>query len=81
MMDVLGAGAQNLATAIGRIAGRRGSVAQLRGGTAVAGPIELANGYVNAAVPTDHDATVDDFLDDAAGFFADLRSGVRLVGP
>ncbi len=70
-MDVRVAGAQNLAAAVARIAGRRGSVAHLRGCTAIAGVIELPNGYVNAVVPTDHDVSADAVLDDATNFFAD----------
>ncbi len=65
-------GALNLSEFVRSTAGRIGSSQEIRGGIVVAGPVPVANGYVNAAIPTDTSIAPADFFDDACTFFAQL---------
>ncbi len=63
-------GGRNIAAFLAATAGRKGDVADVPGGVAIAGPIPFPNGFVNAAVKTEGTAPVDPFLDAAEAFFA-----------
>lgn len=80
-VDAHQAGALNLAGFIRSTAGRTGTVADLSGGVAVAGPLAIAHGYVNAAVPTTPGTSPARFLDDAIEFFAGLDRAFVLWAP
>lgn len=70
-MSDLSLGATNLAEFLAATAGRKGVVARLRGGLAVAGPIAVANAYVDGAVPTDPTVSPAVFLEDVTAFYAE----------
>jgi ribosomal protein S18 acetylase RimI-like enzyme len=80
-MDVIEAGALNLAGFVQSTAGRIGSVKEIRGGVVVAGPIAVPHAYVNTAIPTDPNDSVADFFDDAVSFFASLERVCVLWAP
>lgn len=80
VVDAHQAGALNLAGFIRSTAGRTGTVADLTGGVVIAGPLAIAHGYVNAAVPTPGSSPAR-FLDDAADFFAALNRAFVLWAP
>lgn len=80
-VDACQAGAINLAGFIGSTAGRTGTVADFTGGVAVAGPLAITHGYVNAAVPTVAGSSAARFLDDAVEFFAGLNRAFVLWAP
>jgi ribosomal protein S18 acetylase RimI-like enzyme len=69
-MDIASLGAQNLTQFVRSTAGRIGSSQAIRGGVVVAGPVSVANGYVNAAIPTDTSIAPAEFFDDAYSFFS-----------
>lgn len=70
-MDIGAEGLANLAGFVRATAGRRGTSADVRGGVVVAGPVPVTHAYVDAAFPTDADASPADFLEDATAFFAE----------
>jgi ribosomal protein S18 acetylase RimI-like enzyme len=74
-------GALNLAGFVRSTAGRKGTVKEIRGGVAVAGPYGVPNAYVNTAVPTDLRYSAVDFFDDAVEFFAGLGRVFVLWAP
>ncbi len=80
-MDVNQAGTLNLAGFVRSTAGRIGSVTDIRGGAAVAGPVAVPNAYVNTAIPTDPSVSAADFFDDAISFFAGLERVFVLWAP
>lgn len=80
-MDLHQAGAQNLAGFVRSTAGRTGTVAELPGGVAIAGPIAVAHGYVDTAVPTAADTPPADFIDAAIEVFAGLDRAFVLWAP
>jgi len=59
----------NLAAFVAATSGRRGTVAAVPGGVAVASPVAVANGYVNAAFPTTSDVPATTFLAGSRTFF------------
>jgi ribosomal protein S18 acetylase RimI-like enzyme len=71
-MNVRDAGAHNLASFVAATSGRRGSSATVRGGMAIAGPMAVANGFIDAVVRLDVAVPVDQLLDDADEFFRPL---------
>jgi ribosomal protein S18 acetylase RimI-like enzyme len=75
------AGALNLAGFVRSTAGRKGSVKDVRGGVAVAGPFNVPHAYVNTAVPTDPSVSAVDFFDDAVQFFSGLGRSFVLWAP
>jgi hypothetical protein len=74
-MNVIEAGALNLAGFVRSTAGRIGLVNEIRGGVVVAGPVAIPHAYVNTAVPTDPRVSAADFFDDAISFFTGLDEG------
>jgi ribosomal protein S18 acetylase RimI-like enzyme len=80
-MDVIEAGALNLAGFVRSTAGRIGLVNEIRGGVVVAGPVAIPHAYVNTAVPTDPRVSAADFFDDAISFFTGLGRGFVLWAP
>ena len=80
MQDVI-AGSFNLAQFVAATAGSKGSVAAVRGGWAVAGPIDIANGYVNMAVRTDPDVAPGHLLDDVDAFFQQVGHSYVVWAP
>jgi ribosomal protein S18 acetylase RimI-like enzyme len=80
-VEIHEAGAINLAGFVCSTAGRTGTVADICGGVAVAGPVPLVHGYVTTAVPTNPAASAADFVDEAVGFFAGLDRGFVLWAP
>jgi ribosomal protein S18 acetylase RimI-like enzyme len=74
------AGATNLARFVAVNAGRHGTVGEFAGGVAVAGPVAVTNGYVNAAIPiaASNSAT---FLPEALTFFGGLARSFVLWVP
>ena len=80
-MDVNQAGALNLAGFVRSTAGRIGSVADIRGGVVVAGPVAVPNAYVNTAIPTDQGASDAEFFDDAISFFSGLERAFVVWAP
>jgi ribosomal protein S18 acetylase RimI-like enzyme len=66
------AGATNLARFVAATAGRHGAVGELAGGLAVAGPVAVTHGYVNAAFPVDSGDAPAAFLPEALTFFGGL---------
>lgn len=59
----------NLTEFVAATAGRAGTVKRFEGGVVVAGPVPVANGYVNAAFRTGTTSSAVEFLDEAAVFF------------
>jgi ribosomal protein S18 acetylase RimI-like enzyme len=80
-VDVVQAGAVNLAGFIGSTAGRIGTVEPIHGGVAIAGPVAVPNAYVNAAIPTGASVSAAQFFDDAMDFFAGLERAFVLWTP
>ncbi len=80
-MHVNQAGALNLAGFVRLTAGRIGSVADIRGGVAIAGPVTVPHAYVDTAIPTDPRVTAAEFFDDAINFFAGLQRAFVLWAP
>jgi GNAT superfamily N-acetyltransferase len=80
-MDDLTLGAENLAAFVATTAGRTGTVAEIRGGLAVAGPVAVANGFVDGTVPIDAGSSPADLLDDAIRFYAALGRAFVLWVP
>ncbi len=80
-MNVTVEGGMNLAGFVRATAGRKGSIADIRGGVAVAGPFGVPNAYVNTAVPTDPTVSAVDFFDDAVQFFNELGRMFVLWAP
>jgi ribosomal protein S18 acetylase RimI-like enzyme len=68
-VDLGASGAKNLAGFVRATAGRRGTSADISGGVAIAGPVAVVHGYVDAAIPTDVAAPAAAFFDDAISFF------------
>jgi ribosomal protein S18 acetylase RimI-like enzyme len=63
------AGAINLAGFVRATAGRKGVSADVRGGVAVAGPVAVLHGYVDAAIPTDLTVPASVFVEESISFF------------
>ncbi len=63
----------NLAEFVAATAGRHGTVAHVPGGVVVAGPMAIANGYQNTALPTSRDIDPSEFLDRSRDFFGELN--------
>jgi ribosomal protein S18 acetylase RimI-like enzyme len=80
-VDVMQAGALNLAGFVGSTAGRLGVVKDIRGGVAVAGPIPVSHAYVTTAIPTRPGSSAVEFFDDAVSFFAGLERTFVLWAP
>ena len=74
-MSDLTLGGNNLAEFIAATAGRKGIVARLTGGLAVAGPVGVANAFVDAAVQTDPASSGVEFLDEVTAFYAEQARG------
>jgi hypothetical protein len=80
-MDQLALGAENLAAFVATTAGRTGRVDDVRGGLVIAGPVAVANGFVDGAVQTDASSSPRDFLDDATAFYTELGRAFVLWVP
>jgi ribosomal protein S18 acetylase RimI-like enzyme len=80
-MNIALMGALNLAEFVRSTAGRIGSYREIRGGVVVAGPVPVANGYVNAAIPTDVSISPVEFFDAANAFFTPLNRPFVLWSP
>ena len=74
-------GAANLAGFVGATAGRRGSVAEVPGGVAVASPFPVNHAYVNMAIRVDPGIGASAFLNACRSVFdAKQRTFVLWVG-
>ena len=80
-MNDLSLGATNLAEFLAATAGRKGVVARVRGGLAVAGPSAVANAYVDGAVPTDSTVSPAVFLNDVTAFYAEQARAFVVWAP
>jgi ribosomal protein S18 acetylase RimI-like enzyme len=80
-MNTNTAGATNLARFVAANAGRSGTVAEVVGGVAVAGPVAVTNGYVTAAVPIDVTVAASAFLAESRSFFDGLKRSFVLWVP
>lgn len=69
---MVGTGLHNLARFVAATAGRRGRTADVAGGVAVASPVPVANGYVNAAFRTAGDVSASEFERAVRRFFAEV---------
>jgi ribosomal protein S18 acetylase RimI-like enzyme len=80
-MTVRNVATDNLASFVAATSGRRGSMATLRGGRAVAGPVAVANGFIDAVFRLDTATPVDQLLQDADAFFRPLERPFVLWAP
>jgi GNAT superfamily N-acetyltransferase len=78
-MDEHVAGVVNLGRFVSATAGRTGTTQLLTGGVAVASPVPVVNGFVNAAVALP--GATSDFVDEAMTFFAGLARGFVMWVP
>jgi ribosomal protein S18 acetylase RimI-like enzyme len=65
-------GGRNLAEFIRATAGRRGSVQEVHGGLAVAGPLAVENAYITAAILNDCSHGPSEFFDESVSFFGQM---------
>jgi GNAT superfamily N-acetyltransferase len=79
VMDEHVAGALNLGRFVSATAGRTGTTQLLSGGVAVASPVPVVNGFVNAAVPLP--GATSDFVGEAMSFFAGRDRGFVMWVP
>ena len=80
-MDDLTAGSHNLAYFVGGTAGRKGHVASVHGGVAVASTYDVQNAYFTTAVKTDPDSSPSVFVGETHEFFRGLNRTFKIWVP
>ena len=80
-VDDLTAGSHNLAYFVGATAGRKGHVASVHGGVAVASTYDVQNAYFTTAVKTDPDSSPIVFAGETHEFFRGLSRSFKMWVP